>query len=1167
MPRPPPSIESVLLSPPCTPHTLSPASSHAPLPSQPPSYPPTQPSSLPPSYPPTQPSTQPPTPTATAPPLSPLFTAALSQTPSATVPATPSTVSPTPSTLPHPHPHPHPHPVPYTTNPAASCTSILLSPSRTSTLTNAHMDGDRDRPPGGTRRSGAKTPRKVQWMVDERGADPQEKGDERVASPRALDEHGLDPEAFSALTARLTQHNAHSAPPPALTPLALSTPASQSTSGSTSPELTPTHAVPGETFIDPAETAGLPGSGTHRHSIRQARRVVGAHRRGGWLGLGSGSLGSFGSWGTHGHGHGHGHGHEREHEHGRGNGNGNGNGNGHTHSRTESMSAEEGSPTADMPLQRAGRKSKAQARKRRRWGLPGLHFGSGAEDAEDRADVERRAESRHHSVAAGLRPGTGVLGALLSLYDPEAQGASSATSARSSLDGDTGSLAPLNPAPSRQSGFFARGSGSGSGGEWDESATNTLTNAHGHGQGGVPLAHTQSLPAPPSPPSPPAPHRARTGLGLGLPGSANGSVISLKAPSIAWPRGFESRPPPTRNAAGVFGPLIASTGNITGVAAPTPATLAPSLKRPGYHLSRYSLESNLPQREEGKRERPSLARPRSMHFESASPPAPGHARASSLGPGVEPPSVPAETDESPASAKSTGALKGGRWGGGFLKDLPVHKGGWRSRAGTPSTSGTPATSDEEWLAEKERAWTEERRKEKKRQKRKKAEIYITRHVAEIVQRQEFILKLTRAMMMFGGPTHRLQAQIQSTAKVLEISLSCMYLPDMMLISFDDSATSTSNIKLIRQGSALDIGKLQDAHELYWKVIHDDISVKDASVDLDKLMRKPQLYKFWQLIIFGGLCSASICSVSFNGSFVDSLISFPLGCLLIVIQVFAARNELYSNIFEITVATIFSFIAAALSATKHFCYAAVASSSVVLILPGFIVLCGSLELSSRNIVSGAVRVCFSLIYSLFLGFGLAIGATAYSKLTHHTLRADDLTCAYTHNPHGPWYQRTPSLWWAFLTVPMYSLFLSLRNHAPYWRKELPMLVIISSIGWVTNHFTGIKFPNQSDISAAVGALAVGFISNVYGRFFNGNAFVVMITGILFQLPSGLANGGLFSFVSDETSGSSSSESYLSGFQTALQLISVSIGLTVGLGISLVVVHPIQSRRRAGGVFSL
>ena len=62
----------------------------------------------------------------------------------------------------------------------------------------------------------------------------------------------------------------------------------------------------------------------------------------------------------------------------------------------------------------------------------------------------------------------------------------------------------------------------------------------------------------------------------------------------------------------------------------------------------------------------------------------------------------------------------------------------------------------------------------------------------------------------------------------------------------------------------------------------------------------------------------------------------------------------------------------------------------------------------------------------------------------------------------------------------------------------LLVAISCIGWVTNHFTGTRFRNQSDISAAVGALAVGFVSNIYGRFFNGSAFVVMVS--LFCRPS-------------------------------------------------------------------
>ncbi|KAI8977722.1 DUF1212-domain-containing protein [Trametes punicea] len=936
-----------------------------------------------------------------------------------------------------------------------------------------------DRPPGGTRRSGHKTPRKVQWVIDEPPGSP---------STRALDEHALDPEPFETLTTALERHRSSSMSEGSEVPLTgRSAPPAMSLEPSldpTPPELMPSrdgddaqetqdvHDVPGENFIDRNETAGLPGIDIEKYSQEQAKKVISAHKHGflkGFIGGGR-------------------------------------------HKRSRSSE----------PLMDSSRHPR-----QKRSGFFGRDNAGGGG-----GDVEKSAEARTETKEDAPK---GVLSTLLSFYEP-ASGFQSglSTPARSSFD------------DSRPSSMY--------GGAHASSATERNT-----------AAASRSAELMPLPPVPNKADRDRAEIHSYPPSMPNGSTHSLRPPSSPWTRTFgfgDSRPAAARSGAGVFGPLIASAGNIAGVAAPAPATVAPNCKRPGYHLSRYSLESNIPTTSHQHGHRRSLSRPQSMHFDGRQGRSLSLSRPSSPAASESPPSL---SQPSPAGS-SPGRQK---WAG-VLKELPR----WvPSRAPTPSTTpGSPETDvgTDEWLSEKGE-WTgggvEDRKKEKRR-KRKKAEIWITRHVAEIVARQEFILKLARAMMMFGGPTHRLPAQIQAAGKVLDTPLSCMYLPDVMLISFEDPSTGTSSIKFIRQGSSLDIGKLQEAHELYWKVIHDEISVKEASAELDQLMRRPPLYKNWQIVLIGGACSASICSVSFNGSFIDSLVSFPLGCLLIVIQLFAARNELYSNVFEITVATIFSFIAAALSSAKYFCYSAIASSSVVLILPGFIVLCGSLELSSRNIVSGAVRVCFSCIYSLFLGFGLAIGATAYSKLTHQSLAgSDDLSCGLSHDPHGPWWQRTPSLWWAFLTVPLYSLFLSLRNHAPWRHRELYLLVAISCIGWVTNHFTGTRFPNQSDISAAVGALAVGFVSNLYGRFFNGNAFVIMITGILFQLPSGLANGGLFTFVHQQESGSSSTESYLSGFQTALQLISVSIGLTVGLGISLVLVHPIPSRRRGTGMFTL
>jgi hypothetical protein len=77
-------------------------------------------------------------------------------------------------------------------------------------------------------------------------------------------------------------------------------------------------------------------------------------------------------------------------------------------------------------------------------------------------------------------------------------------------------------------------------------------------------------------------------------------------------------------------------------------------------------------------------------------------------------------------------------------------------------------------------------------------------------------------------------------------------------------------------------------------------------------------------------------------------SMPLGMALVGIQMLAARNDMFSNVyvklyragrhadmlssFEIAIATFVSFIAAGLASTGVFCYTALVSGGVVLILP-------------------------------------------------------------------------------------------------------------------------------------------------------------------------------------------------------------------------------------------
>ncbi|KAK0551464.1 pheromone-regulated protein prm10 [Tilletia horrida] len=463
------------------------------------------------------------------------------------------------------------------------------------------------------------------------------------------------------------------------------------------------------------------------------------------------------------------------------------------------------------------------------------------------------------------------------------------------------------------------------------------------------------------------------------------------------------------------------------------------------------------------------------------------------------------------------------------------------------------------------------RKLKKRQKkRRKEEIFITMHVAAILERQEFLLKLARALMMFGAPTHRIEAQLQHTARVLEINCRTIYLPNLMLLSFGDDTTRTSETKFIKQASALDLTKLTDMHDIYWNVVKDRISVTEASGQLDELMRRKPLIPRIPAILIGGLCSAFICvgSMGFNGSFIDAVAAFPLGMFLVYCQGIIT-TELYSNVFEIVFCILNSFVAAALHSTKIFCYSAVVSGSIVLILPGFIVLSGALELQSKNLIAGSVRLVYALIYSLFLGMGLSIGVDFWTLVRNKPLDNASYCDAEHHDPNV-WYRREVPLVWAFLTVPGYSFVLSLRNQAKITRKETLAMVAIACAGWACNHFsaTARTLQGRQDITSALGSLAVGMLANIYGRFTGGRTFVVAVTGILYQLPSGLSNGGLLNFVDTQantnasSTGTSTSAFSSSGFSVAASLIEVALGLTVGLFAATIIGHYLVPKRHRG-----
>jgi uncharacterized membrane protein YjjP (DUF1212 family) len=514
------------------------------------------------------------------------------------------------------------------------------------------------------------------------------------------------------------------------------------------------------------------------------------------------------------------------------------------------------------------------------------------------------------------------------------------------------------------------------------------------------------------------------------------------------------------------------------------------------------------------------------------------------------------------------------------------------------------------------------------------EIRITKHIAETIARQRYLMRLCRALMQYGAPTHRLEEYMRMSARVLEIDAQFLYIPGSMIMSFDDPSTHTTEVKLVRVSQGLDLGKLRDVHETYKDVVHDNIGVEEATNRLKEVMSRKDKHSRWLRIPVFGLAAVCVGPFAFQARLIDLPISFILGCILGVLQlVVAPASDLYANVFEIVATVITSFLSRAFGSIPYgdgylFCFSALAQSSIALILPGYIVLCASLELQSKSIVAGSIRMVYAVIYSLFLGYGITIGTAVYGIIDKNA--SSQTTCK----------DPIPNYWFFFF-VPGFTLCLIVINQAKW--KQTPVMMVIAFAGYLVNFFSAERFKGNTQVSNTLGALAIGVMANAYSRVgsrvenwaldqwedklrtrwvrFRRRVFgtqgmaksaksleegtasdvdsiyqratrrvgyslaaAAMLPAIFVQVPSGLAvQGSLVSGIAsanqiagNATNGtqvlnSSSiavgSDSALNSlaFNVSYSVIQVAIGITVGLFLSAIVVYPLGKRR--SGLFSL
>ncbi|KAL5355512.1 hypothetical protein BJX96DRAFT_141427 [Aspergillus floccosus] len=487
-----------------------------------------------------------------------------------------------------------------------------------------------------------------------------------------------------------------------------------------------------------------------------------------------------------------------------------------------------------------------------------------------------------------------------------------------------------------------------------------------------------------------------------------------------------------------------------------------------------------------------------------------------------------------------------------------------SRASLPATADTASITPN----------PKRRKKKAHRKTRLEDEIRVTIHIAEILARQRYIMQLCRALMRYGAPTHRLEEYMQMTARVLSVEAQFLYLPGCMIMSFDDPTTRTAEVKLVRTIQGVDLGRLAETHNVYKNVVHDMIGVEEASQELDSIMKRAPRFNKWLLIPAYGMASVAVGPFAFNARPIDMPICFLLGSLVGFMQhVLAPTSVLYSNVFEVSAAVLTSFLARAFGSIRSprdgeeylFCFSALAQSSIALILPGFMVLCSSLELQSHQMIAGSIRMVFAIIYSLFLGYGITVGTTIYGLLDGGA--TSEKECKRLDIYGSEYIQH-------FVFIPVFVVFIAIINQGKW--KQLPMMIFIAVCGYITNYFSTKKLGSNSEVANTVGAFTIGLLGNLYSRLWHGHAATAILPGIFVLVPSGLASSGSLiaglqyaDQVRESISKNGSADVSASSQDTSIAslgfgMIQVAIGITVGLFIAALVVYPYGKRR--SGLFS-
>ncbi|KAJ3173110.1 hypothetical protein HDU88_004569 [Geranomyces variabilis] len=413
---------------------------------------------------------------------------------------------------------------------------------------------------------------------------------------------------------------------------------------------------------------------------------------------------------------------------------------------------------------------------------------------------------------------------------------------------------------------------------------------------------------------------------------------------------------------------------------------------------------------------------------------------------------------------------------------------------------------------------------------------------DALKRRDLVIKLTRALSTYGAPSHRLEHLLANVGDVLEVESTFFVLPSLILISFGNEDHSSST-HLVKTPQGFNMDKLTAVNALCLDLANGTLMIDEALERLSQIRLAREYGNLVSLATFP-LVSMGIAIAGFNANWLEASVAAVLSLLVGGFGFLGAAYPSMQFLMEFGSALFVGLLARCFKkVTGTICMdeTVVTLSALAILLPGLSLTLAILELSTRNLVSGTVRMFGALFTAMMIGFALSVGPLLW-KEEISPLRDD--SCAKQ--------QITPM--WNFLFFPLMSASICIffQAHPRLW----PIMMSVSALGFVSSYFLNMVpalSAQGGQVPTALSALAIGLASNIYARITNQVAVAPILSGILLLVPGSLGVRSTLDMLGT-TQGTSSSKG---GTSFAFSMLLIGFCITLGLSVATRLVFPIRN----------